>query len=161
MIVSGAAGALWGVPIAEPPRSLDDGTAPVMARVAPNEIDAALTTMNLPSNVAARLKQQDRNCAPPLAWVSIARAPGTKGGKIRLLSGDYGSPIFTLTDGPLRVALPYPAAYEEGHGILSILSDADGATVALTPAWHTPVQRGRASHDVTWKPANACVKGKS
>ncbi len=150
--------ALWALPrLAAPQAPAAEGAPSALAEVAPAERGAALSTMHLSPGLAASLEKQDAGCRR-LAWVAIARAPGTKGGTVRLLSGGYGSPVFTPTDVPLRVAIPYPAPYPSGHGTLTILSDAGGAIVALTPAWHAPLQAGRSSHEVSWVPNQACSK---
>ena len=150
--------AFWTLPrLAAPQAPAAEGAPSALAEVAPAERNAALSTMHLSPGLAASLEKQDAGCKR-LAWVSVARAPGTKGGTIRLLSGGYGSPVFTPTEIPLRVAIPYPAPYLSGHGTLTILSDAGGAIVALTPAWHAPLQAGRSSHEVSWIPDQACSK---
>jgi hypothetical protein len=75
---------------------------------------------------------------------------------IRLRSGNYISPNFSLTDAPVRVALPYPAPYEAGHGTLSVIAVGGEATVSLLPPWRVVGGSGLASHEVTWHPRIRC-----
>jgi len=58
----------------------------------------------------------------------------------------------------VRVAIPYPAPYEAGQGILSVLLGGE-ATVALTPAWNISPKAGVTERAVTWQPSESCVHG--
>ena len=69
---------------------------------------------------------------------------------VRLRSGSYFSPIFNLSDAPVRVAIPYPGPYEMGRGRLTVMVTSGDVVVALEPAWHVSAQNGQASHEVTW-----------
>ncbi len=150
---------LWAIPRLAEMASTKNPDAPAeLADVASSDLDAAFATMNLSSGAASQLRTHEGRCTQPLAWVSIARAPGSKEGKVRLLSGSYASPVFALKDGPQRVAIPFPAPYQSGHGTISVLSDTGSAIVALFPAWHIQAEPGRASHEVAWKPTD-CAKG--
>ena len=134
-----------------------EGTGNVsrVADVAPQDVPAALDTMAGTPRQLAQFRERDA-CGRPLAWVTIVRAPGQAPGRIRLQSGSYISPVFELMETPVRVALPYPAPYATGHGVISVVGATTAAVVALTPPWHVPAQAGVETREVTWTPAGAC-----
>ena len=107
---------------------------------------------------AAQMKQP-RNCGQKLAWITVVRRPGEPAGTVRLRSGSYFSPIFALSDTPMRVAIPYPAPYESGQGSLSVLGTGGEAVVALSPAWRVSPKMGTAERAVTWHPTGSCARG--
>jgi hypothetical protein len=128
-----------------------------LTEVQESDIPGALTTMG-PANpgLAQFQKAQDGRCRRPLAWVSLATAPGEPPSHIRLISGTYFSPVFEVTAVPMRVALPYPAPYETGHGLLTAIDVGGSTTIALLPAWRVAAQDGRTTRAVTWNPVNSC-----
>jgi hypothetical protein len=126
-----------------------------IADVAPQDVSAALETIAWSPEQLARFREREA-CGRRLAWVTIAHGPGQPPGRIRLQSGTYTSPAFEITDAPVRVALPYPAPYETGHGAISVIGTTTDAIVALTPPWHVPVQDGLHAQDVTWTPVAGC-----
>src|SRR5262245_20551450 len=65
-------------------------------------------------------------------------------------------PPFTLTDAPQRVAIPFPAPYPTGQGVISVEGTADGAVISISPAWHLNSLPGSASLDVIWTPKDPC-----
>ncbi|HEY8288808.1 MAG TPA: hypothetical protein VIG49_06030 [Acetobacteraceae bacterium] len=127
-----------------------------LAEVADQDVTAALATMNGSSAFLARFKDRTTGCPRPLAWVSVARAPGQPPGTVRLRSGTYFSPVFNLTDTPERVAIPYPGTYETGHGMLTALGAGGRAIIALRPVWRVAAQDGASTRPVTWSPAKRC-----
>src|SRR6185312_988578 len=141
---------------ANSPKNGGLAAASELAEVDDRDIAAALATMNGSSAFLARFKGRAAGCPLPLAWVSLVRAPGQPPGTVRLRSGAYFSPVFTLTDTPQRVAIPYPGAYETGSGELMALSAGGRAIIALRPAWHVAAQSDDAMRRVTWHPANRC-----
>ncbi len=126
-----------------------------VTEVAPEDVTAALDTVSGSQEQLAQF-QERKACGRRLAWVTIMRSPGQPPGRIRLQSGGYLSPVFDLTDAPVRVALPYPAPYATGHGTISVLGTTTGAIVALTPAWHVPAKDGLHAREVTWTPMGNC-----
>src|ERR1700742_206569 len=116
----------------------NDGSAvgSELAQVEPQDIEGALTTMDGPPTALARFKEGAGGCTVPLAWIIVSPATGQHGQAIRLRSGHYFSPDFVLPGGPVRIAIPYPAPFETGHGTLTVLHTGGNATVALRPAWH-------------------------
>ena len=132
---------------------------PTLALVAPTEISDASKTLDPASSepLASRAKE----CSVPLAQVAIWKTPGASGGAIRIRSGSYISPVFTLTDAPQRVAIPFPAPYASGQGVISvegagIEGAADGVVISVSPAWHINSLVGSASLHVVWTPDKPC-----
>ncbi len=126
-----------------------------VAEVAPQDVPAALDTVAGTPQQLAPFRERDA-CPRRLAWVTMVRAPGQAPGRIRLQSGSYISPVFDLMDTPVRVAIPYPAPYATGHGVISVVGATTQAVVALTPPWHVPAQAGVQAREVTWTPAGVC-----
>ena len=133
------------------------GTASIsqMAEVAPQDMGAALDTVGITPQQTAQILEKEA-CSRHLAWVTIMRSPGAPPGRIRLQSGDYFSPVFELTDAPVRVALPYPAPYPSGQGTITVMGATADAIVALTPPWHVAAQTGLNARQVRWSPAAGC-----
>ena len=127
-----------------------------LAEVSEQEIPVALATLNGSPNFLTQFTDRKTSCPQPLAWVSLAGTPQQAGLKVRLKSGMYFSPIFTLSASPVRVAIPFPAPYEAGRGPLAALIAGGSAVVALQPAWHTAAQGGESVRIVTWRVAKRC-----
>ena len=128
-----------------------------LTEVQEREVAGALTTMSLPNAVLARFREgKEGGCRRPLAWVSLVSAPGEPPSRIRLISGTYYSPIFEVSATPVRVAIPFPAPYETGHGALTAIDVGGSATISLLPAWRVSAQDGKTTHAVTWHPVKSC-----
>jgi len=104
--------------------------------VVPAEIIDASKTLDPASS--EQLASRAKECSVPLAQVAIWKIPGASGGAIRIRSGSYISPVFTLTDAPQRVAIPFPAPYASGQGVISVEGAANGAVIGLRPVPKTP-----------------------
>ena len=126
-----------------------------VADVTPQDLPAALDTVSGTPQQLAQFRERDA-CSRRLAWVTVVRAPGQPPGRIRLQSGSYFSPVFDLLDTPVRVAIPYPAPYPTGHGVISVVGATSAAVVALNPPWHVPAQAGVETREVTWTPGDGC-----
>lgn len=129
-----------------------------MAEVSPQDVPAALDTVEGSAGQLARFKDPEA-CNARLAWVTVMRGPGQPAGRIRLQSGSYKSPVFELTEAPARVALPYPAPYAAGRGAISVIGTTSDAIVALTPPWRVRAQGGAQVRQVTWTPVGPCPAG--
>jgi hypothetical protein len=128
-----------------------------LAEVEESEVAGALTTMSLPSAAVAQYQEaKDDRCRRPLAWVSLVSAPGEPPSRIRLISGNYYSPNFEVSATPVRVAIPYPAPYETGHGTLTVIDVGGDAVISLLPAWRISASDGKTTREVTWHPAKKC-----
>lgn len=129
-----------------------------LAEVSPEEFQAALNTVAGTPEQLAQLRDRSA-CSRRLAWVTLRSAPGQTAGRIRLKSGGYISPPFAVSDVPVRIALPYPSAYETGQGIILVIGTTTAALVALTPPWQVPAQARVEVRKVVWTPIGACSKG--
>ena len=96
----------------------------------PGDISAALPTLDPGTSKAA--VDDAKNCKVPLAWVTLTQRNG-HGGMVRVRSGQYLSPPIKLTAAPQRVAIPYPAPYPTGRGVLTLVGEADQVGFYLTP----------------------------
>ena len=118
----------------------------------PADINAALPTLDPGSSKAA--VDDARNCKVPLAWVTLTQRNG-HGGMVRIRSGSYTSPPIKLTPAPQRVAVPYPAPYPTGRGVLTLIGEADQVGFFLTPGGIHDVN-GAYSVNVHWQVRNPC-----
>jgi hypothetical protein len=149
-----AAGAVLPDLIGGKPSGSAGDAEPTLAALASIDIASALPTLDPATSKAA--VDDAKSCKAPLAWVKLVKRPGSHGGMVRIRSGSYLSPPFALTDTPQRVAIPYPAPYPSGRGVLSLVGDADEVWFYLTPGWFVPTLKGSASINVHWTPKNPC-----
>ena len=119
----------------------------------PADINAALPTLDPGTSKAA--VDDARNCKVPLGWVTLTQRPGGNGGIVRVRSGQYVSPPIKLTTTPQRVAVPYPAPYPAGRGVLTLVGEADRVGFYLTPGGVHDVN-GAYSVNVRWQVRNPC-----
>ncbi len=127
-----------------------------LAPVEAQDVEGALATLQGPPAFRAQFRQRAGGCPRPLASLVISTAAGQTVGTVRVRSGDYFSPEFKISQAPVRIAIPYPAAYETGHGVLTVLHSGGDANVALTPSWRVTAQIVTLSHEVTWQPSQQC-----
>jgi len=125
-----------------------------LATVAVNDIAAA--TQTIAPAVAGGLAAEAKDCRVPLARVMISKAPGSAGGTVQIRSGNYMSPSFELTDAPQQVAIPFPAPYPTGRGVIGVIGNASGVVISLYPAWTAATVNGTAVHNVVWNPNKPC-----
>jgi hypothetical protein len=119
----------------------------------PADINAALPTLDPGTSKAA--VDDAKNCKAPLAWVTLTQRPSGHGGMVRVRSGQYVSPPINLTTTPQRVAVPYPAPYPAGRGVLTLVGEADQVGFYLTPGGVHDVN-GTYSVNVRWQVRNPC-----
>jgi|SRR5579863_5545976 len=105
---------------------------------------------------AARLMEEARRCREPLARVTIWHSPGTPGGMVSIISGAYHSPRFALSATPSLIAIPYPAPYSSGKGVLSVVGEATDFTIALRPVVMNSELKGTLLIRVWWTPVGGC-----
>jgi hypothetical protein len=127
---------------------------PTLSALAASEIAAAIPTLDPATSQAA--VADAKSCNAPLAWVVLVKQPGSAAGTVRIRSGSYLSPAFHVTEVAQRIAIPYPAPYASGRGVLSLVGQADGLWFYLTPGWFNPTLNGAASINVVWTPGNPC-----
>jgi len=118
----------------------------------PADINAALPTLDPGTSKAA--VDDAKNCKAPLAWVTLTQRNG-HGGMVRVRSGQYLSPPIKLTPAPQRVAVPYPAPYPVGRGVLTLVGEADQVGFYLRPGGVQDVN-GTYSVNVRWQVRNPC-----
>jgi hypothetical protein len=118
----------------------------------PADINAALPTLDPGTSKAA--VDDAKNCKAPLGWVTLTQRNG-HGGMVRVRSGSYVSPPIKLTPTPQRVAIPYPAPYPTGRGVLTLVGEADQVGFFLTPGGIHDVN-GTYSVNVRWQVRNPC-----
>ena len=124
-----------------------------LQQVATEDLDAA--SQSLVSTSAAALVDEAKSCRRPLAFLLIrSTAPGT--GTVRFRSGAYVSPNLRLGFGVERIALPFPAPYEVGHGQITIENNSGGADIFLTPGFTIGAGPGTATANVHWNPKAPC-----
>lgn len=131
----------------------EQATTPSLDMVARDQIEAAL--LSLAPQSAGALAGDARQCKVPLASVTVATsttagAPQT--GTIRIRSGSYLSPPIVVGPAPQRVAIPFPAPYPTGKGVLVVEGAARGLNVWLTPGSSFAQIDGPAPINVVWTP---------
>jgi hypothetical protein len=119
----------------------------------PADINAALPTLDPGTSKAAL--DDAKNCKAPLAWVTLTQRPSGHGGMVRVRSGPYLSPPIKLTTAPQRIAIPYPAPYPAGRGVLTLVGEADQVGFFLRPGGVHDVN-GTYPVNVRWQVRNPC-----
>jgi hypothetical protein len=125
-----------------------------IALVPQNEISAAATTLSAQS--ATALVDEAKSCKTPMATIHISKLPGAAPGIIRIRSGGYLSPAFSLGETPQSVAIPFPTAYATGLGTISVEGEANKAVVSLYPAVNIEKLSGSSPISIWWTPDKPC-----
>jgi len=156
LIVAAAGAAVTGLIVAGAIPLLSRSSEPTLAALPQSEIAAAMTTLD--PNTSKEAVADAKACRAPMAWVALVKQPGSPDGTVRIRSGSYLSPPVHVTDLPQRIALPYPAPYPTGHGVLWAIGDASAVMVYITPGWNVPALNGTAgaSINVVWDTKNPC-----
>jgi len=115
--------------------------------------DAAGT---LTQSVAGGLVDDARRCRIPLVSMTIAKGTAQIGSTLRIRSGSYVSPFFTVTEGMQRIAVPYPAPYGSGSGTFVVEGNATGAILGLTPTKVLLDLPTAQSIPVVWRAVSPC-----
>jgi hypothetical protein len=121
--------------------------------LAPADINAALPTLDPGTSKTA--VDDAKNCKAPLGWVTLTQRVGGNGGTVRIRSGLYLSPPIKLSPTPQRVAIPYPAPYPAGRGVLTLVGQADQVGFYLRPGGVQDVN-GTYSVNVRWQVRSPC-----
>jgi hypothetical protein len=127
-----------------------------IATVAPADLTGAAATLNPQS--AGQLSAEARSCRAPLAVMTLSKAPGTQGGAVRIRSGSYLSPSFTVSDAAQRIAIPFPTPYATGHGQVTVEGAATGVQLTLTPTWSATTLQGMGVINLIWNTGKPCGK---
>jgi hypothetical protein len=131
-----------------------DAAHTTLGFVAQRDIGAAAATLT--PSAAGVLVEEAQRCKIPLVSMTIEKGTAAIGSTIRIRSGSYVSPYFTITEGVQRVAVPYPAPYGAGSGTMVIEGSANGAIVGFTPVRKMIDLPGTQSIPVVWRPVNPC-----
>jgi hypothetical protein len=131
-----------------------DAAHTTLGFVAQRDIGAAAATLT--PSAAGALVEEAQRCKIPLVSMTIEKGTAAIGSTIRIRSGNYVSPYFTITEGVQRVAVPYPAPYGAGSGTMVIEGSANGAIVGFTPVKKMIDLPGTQSIPVVWRPVNPC-----
>lgn len=131
-----------------------DPAQPTLTYVAQRDIGAAATTLT--PSAAGALVADAQACKIPLVSMTIEKGTAPIGSTIRIRSGSYVSPYFTITAQMQRIAVPYPAPYGAGSGTMMVEGSATGAIVGFTPAKVMTDLPGIQSVPVVWRPVNPC-----
>jgi hypothetical protein len=127
---------------------------PKLAKLAPSQIAKAIGTLD--PATSQQVVADAKSCKTPLAWITLAREHGKPDGSVRIRAGSYLSPPFHVTEKPQDVAIPFPAAYPGGHGVLWVIGKGKGITVDIDPRWTIDSLDGAAALDVIWDDADPC-----
>ncbi|MCW2286332.1 hypothetical protein M2323_004173 [Rhodoblastus acidophilus] len=118
--------------------------------------DIAAAMGSLEPGVAAALASQARDCKTPMAVLTLVRAPDAPVGPIRIRAGAYLSPPFQVGATPIRVAVPFPAAYSAGTGQFGVEGPHNGLNASLSPTWFSSGTGGAAVINVWWRTDQPC-----
>jgi hypothetical protein len=127
---------------------------PTLSFVAKADIGAAATTLT--PTVAGTLVEDAERCKIPLVSLTLSRGSAALGSTVRVRSGSYVSPYFTITDAMQRIAVPYPAPYGSGSGTFTVEGNATGAILGLTPTKVLVELPGSQSIPVAWRAVSPC-----
>ena len=105
---------------------------------------------------AEKLTEQARQCRVPLAQVAIWHSPGTPGGIVSIISGSYHSPSFALQTTRHVVAIPYPAPYPSGRGVLTLVGHGADVNISIYPTIWKIDLTGSHTIPVWWQVKGGC-----
>jgi hypothetical protein len=127
---------------------------PTVSYVAQRDLGEAASTLT--PAAAGALVEDAQRCKIPLASMTIAKGTAAIGSTLRIRSGSYVSPYFTVTENMQRIAMPYPAPYGSGAGTFVVEGNATGAILGLTPTRVLIELPGAQSIPVVWRAVNPC-----
>ena len=127
---------------------------PTLSFVPKADIGAAATTLT--PAAAGTLVEDAESCKIPLVSLTLSRGSAALGATVRVRSGSYVSPYFTVTDAMQRIAVPYPAPYGSGSGTFTVEGNATGAILGLTPTKVLVELPGAQSIPVVWRAVSPC-----
>lgn len=131
-----------------------------MRPVEAHELQAALETIDPQQREAVAAKA--KNCEQPLFEMRIEGIFGSAtppSGTIKIKAGNYVSPAFTVSNKPIRLAVPMPPAGSPGYNSIEIIGQATAVRVSMTPSKNYPVVSGAITEPVIWVPPASCSAG--
>jgi len=150
VLMMAAGGFLTSIVVSAGMLAISTGQEATLGFVPKDQLDAAI--VSLAGQAAATTITEIKDCKVPLAFVTVSAEAGATASTIRLRSGSYLSPPLLLTPSPLRVAVPFPAPYPSGKGVLFVEGIARGLNVWLTPGTHYSQINGPTAINVVWAP---------
>jgi hypothetical protein len=150
MLMMAAGGLLTSIVVSAGMLAIPTGQEARLGSVPKDQLEDAI--VSLAGQAAATTITEIRECKVPLAFVAVSAEAGAAASTIRLRSGSYLTPPLPLTPSPLRVAIPFPAPYLSGKGVLFVEGIAHGLTVWLTPGTHYTQVNGPMAISVVWTP---------
>lgn len=129
-------------------------TGSEIAIVPKGEISAAAST--LAGQSATGIVDEAKSCKTPMAIITVSKQTGAQPGVIRIRSGAYLSPPFSLAEAPQRIAIPFPTAYATGLGTITVEGEASNAVVSLYPAVNIDKLAGTTPITIWWIPKDPC-----
>lgn len=134
--------------------SQGDTSVPAVSAVAPEEIPAAIETLNQAAQQS--MKSDSRGCRYPMGFITVATPGNPAGGTVSFRTSKYQSPPFRVTDKPQRIAMPNPLPGTGGVDLLSADGDAKGLLVSLYPTARMEPINGTSTVKVIWRPGPPC-----
>jgi hypothetical protein len=152
VLMMAAGGLLTSIVVSAGMGAISTGQDATLGSVPKDQLDGAI--VSLAGQAAATTITEIKDCKVPLAFVTVSAEAGAtaSASTIRLRSGSYISPPLLLTPSPLRVAVPFPAPYPSGKGVLFVEGIARGLNVWLTPGTHYSQINGPTAINVVWVP---------
>jgi hypothetical protein len=154
LLIAALGGLLAGVLLSSITHGIGSAAAPTLEAVSQNEIENAVGSMDL--DTAGDAIGNARRCEAPLGFVTVSAQPSAPLAFIRIRSGNYLSPPLQITPSPQRVAVPFPAPYPTGNGVISVEGTARDLNVWLTPGLRTASLNGVWQINVFWTPKKPC-----
>ncbi|KQO57614.1 MULTISPECIES: hypothetical protein [unclassified Methylobacterium] len=132
------------------------GTAerPALNLVKTSEIDKAAETL-VPEE-KEKLVTQAKACTAPLGNMRLSKMTANAGGVVRIRAGNYLSPAFNVAEGPINIAVPFPAPYEVGRGEIVVEGAAKDVFFELTPGLKIDTTGGVQRIPVIWNTSKPC-----
>ncbi|AIQ89552.1 MULTISPECIES: hypothetical protein [Methylobacterium] len=149
-----AAGAVAGVLLSGGGETAGTAERPALNLVKTGQIDKAAET--LPADEKDKIVAEAKACRAPLGLMRLSKTKADAGGVVRIRAGNYLSPAFNITDGPINIAVPFPAPYEAGKGEIVIEGAAKDVFVELTPGLTVDTTAGVKRIPVIWNTSKPC-----
>ena len=153
LLIGLCGGLLTGAGIAAAHWASSEPEGQELQRIAAEDVEAA--AQSLVAGSAAALVEGAKACTKPLG-VLVVHATGRGSGNVRFHSGTYVSPYIRLGPRAERVALPFPAPVEAGHGQIIMDNNSDGADVFLSPGFRAGAGPSRRVIAVHWNAKAPC-----
>lgn len=132
------------------------GTAdrPALNLVKKGDIEKAAET--LAPEEKDKIVAEAKACRAPLGNMRLSKMASDAGGVVRIRAGNYLSPAFNIAEGPINVAVPFPAPYEVGKGEIVVEGAAKDVFFELTPGLKIDTTGGIQRIPVIWNTSKPC-----